>query len=259
MKYNVFILLLIGFGCSSRNQNPPCPEISADTISGSIISPCEHLDWRTDTIFKSTETDFLYGRLLGAGGGFSQKMRLESGYLAIIVDNYTNTDKMIVALFQTDSLGEWRQTYCGLMEGAMNFKTNLCDLNFDGHKDLLIDCNSGGTFGSLAVGFLFDPQNRTFQRYTALHLENMTVDAKNKQLRSRHYTSRYLVPTKWLYGWEGDSLVLLEEALYHADVDATIRLKKRQKNGTLKVEIIEGKMEPLWKYFIDHCVWTGDF
>lgn len=147
------------------------------------------------------------------------------------------------------------------MEGGVAYQFITPDANFDGHKDLLIDVTSGGTFGHFTVGFLYDPQRQTFRRDTALDLSNLTIDVQNRQLRSRHYSSMYGGNVKSLYGWQGDALVLLEEAVYHADTEtsAIIWQRKRQKDGTMKQDSIIGKMDPLWDIFVRKCVWKGDW
>jgi len=178
--------------------------------------------------------------------------------LGIIAD--VDTVQSTIAVFQTDSLRHWIQVYCGPLEEAISYDVKMPDLNFDGHKDLLIDANSGGNFGKSSIGFSFDPRSQTFQRDTFLDLENMTIDTKNKCLRSRHYSSIYGGNCKWLYGWKADFLVLFGAAVYHADVDsASIQLKKRQPDGSKKATSIQGKKDPVWKIFLEQCLWKGDF
>lgn len=101
--------------------------------------------------------------------------------MGIIASSGKGLDGLALALYQTDSLGRWKQTYCGEIDGAMDYKTSMIDLNFDGHKDFLIDATSGGNFGNFAVGFLYKPQSQTFHRDTALNLSNLTIDTKNKR------------------------------------------------------------------------------
>ena len=92
--------------------------------------------------------------------------------MGIIAD--VDTVQSTIAVFQTDSLRHWIQVYCGPLEEAISYDVKMPDLNFDGHKDLLIDAHSGGNFGKSSICFLFHPQSQTFQRNMALDLENMS-------------------------------------------------------------------------------------
>jgi hypothetical protein len=256
---STFPLFLIFFGISCNTPSPPIavPQ-SVQTPFNATKRPCELPNWASeDTLFRSPAASFFYN--LVPHVGFTQKIQFDRGFLGIIAKSYEGLDGLALGLFQTDSLAQWKQVYCGSMGGAISYKTSMPDLNFDGHKDLLIDATSGGTFGNFAIGFLYRPKHQIFQRDTALNLANLSIDAKNKSLRSRYYGSRYGANIKRLYAWEGDTLVLREEALFHADVDATIWFKRRNVNGTLQQDSMVGKMEPLWKFFIEECVWKGDF
>lgn len=260
--FSCFGFLLFGYACTPPGQPESFTQkqqVSVDTIQR---LPCEDPKWASgDTLFRSREPSFFHWRIPGlADMGFSQKIKLKNRFLGIIVDSNEDLDGMALALFQTDTLDQWVQTYCGEIEGAMNYNTSLIDLNFDGYKDLLIDGDYGGIRGNrFFIGFLFVPQSQIFRRHKALNLENLTIDLKNKELRSRHYGSPYGSNSKSLYAWEGDSLVLIQEAVYHADVDAIIWLKEMQKDGTIKHDTITGKMDPLWEFFLEKCVWKRDF
>jgi hypothetical protein len=257
MKYlfPYLVCLLLTCACSSPSQPQPVQTVTEQPGPAPAL-PCDDAfnQFLEDTLFTSTALEFEF--LHEAGTFLVKKMKLPKGYFGI-----TANPGFFMATYQTDSTGNWQRTFCGDMEGGVNYKFIMPDANFDGYKDLLIDVTSGGTFGNFTVGFLYDPQRQTFRRDTVLDLSNLTIDAKNKRLRSRHYSSVYGGNCKWLYGWENDSLVLLEEAVYHADteVKAIIWQKKRQKDGTMKQDSITGKMDPLWEIFEKKCVWKGDF
>ncbi|HRI60977.1 MAG TPA: hypothetical protein PK228_14665 [Saprospiraceae bacterium] len=250
----IFSLLLLGLGCTSPSQ----PQLTQPTVEQPQVtstSPCDgdFIHFLEDTLFTSPKSEFEF--LSEAGTFFIKKLKLPKGYFGI-----TANPGFFIATYQTDSVGNWQRTFCGDFDGGVNYKFITSDANFDGHNDLLVDVASGGTFGHFTVGFLYDPQRQIFRRDTALDLSNLTIDVKNKQLRSRHYSSIYGGNCKWLYAWEGDSLVLLEEAVYHAEVDsATISIQKRQKDGRMIHSSLEGKIEPLWEVFVQKCVWRGDW
>lgn len=258
MRIEWATLLLFWFcNCGQPIQPavPPPPALQ----DRAPVFPCNNPDWASDdTLFRSKAPVFFFENLSGASMGFSQKIKLADGYLGIVAHNMT--DDEAIALYQTNAAGTWNMMYCGPLYPASNYKTSMPDLNFDGYDDILVDADDGGIHGNhVFMGFLYEPQDNTFRRDTALDLENLSIDVRSRQLRSRHYGSRYGACIKSLYGWEGDLLILLEEAVYHADVDAIIRLKKRQADGTVTQDSIKGKMKPLWDFFVGKCVWEGDF
>ena len=255
----LFFCLLWGYGCTSPSQ-PQISSVSSEPVTAMQKLPCEDPDWgRDDTIFRSPEPAFIYLPSLPEFG-FSQKIKLKNGFLGIIAHSGQDEDEQAIAVYQTDSLGQWRQIHCGPLEGAIYYDTKRPDLNFDGYKDLLIVGNDGGIrYNHFSVAFLYDARRQTFRRDTTLDLPNLTIDTRHKQLRARHYGSRYGACIKWLYGWEGDSLVLLAEAIYHTDLEATIRLQERQKDGSTKYDTLRGKPEPLWEFFKRQAVWKGNW
>ena len=258
----LLFLLLLSLGCNSQSQPVATSQQQIEVVDTIPKLSCEDPNWALDdTLFRTQETEFFFELLPGASMGFPQKIKLKDGFLGIVAQNWAS--EQAIALYQTDLVNKWNLIYCGPLEGASTYKTSTPDLNFDGHKDLLIDGTDGGVHGNhFFVLFLFDPENKTFRLCDTPRLENLTIDSKNKQLRARHYGSIYGSNCKSLYDWKGDSLVLLEEAdyqAYHPEVDAIIRLKKRQKDGSIKQDSIMGKMDPLWEFFKGKCVWKGDF
>ena len=238
-KPSILLFGLIAIACNAPSRPEQVSNAAIPTVSTAL---CDGMDWSSDTLFTSPEQSFIYEPLRGAGGGFSQKIAWRNGFIEIIAA--ADSPQGTLALFQTDALLRWTQVYCRPLEDAMSYDTHMPDLNFDGHKDLLIDAHSGGNFGKSSICFLFHPQSQTFQRNMALDLENMSIDTRTKRLRSRHYSSIYGGNCKWLYGWKADFLVLFGAAVYHAEVDsATITLKTRQKNGSLKPTFFEGEKD----------------
>ena len=260
MIYRFLVLLLLaGPGCA-----PPVPSASVPTAPAADTTvtelPCEDPGWAAgDTLFRSPEPSFFY--TIVPEIGFTRKIALPEGSLGVIASREDAGDELALGLYLTDSAGEWRQIYCGSLDAAFGYQVTMPDLNFDGDPDILIDGNTGGNYGHFTVGFVYHPRQKTFRRDTALDLSNLNIDTKNKRLRSRHYGSVYGACIKSLYGWENNTLVLLEEAVFHADTEesAIIRLKKRQKDGAMQQDSITGELDPLWEIFDRRCAWKGDW
>ncbi|MBP6826802.1 MAG: hypothetical protein KA165_09635 [Saprospiraceae bacterium] len=256
MKISLYsFLLLICNACTGPNQ-PKVAQPESKPVDTIRKLPCDYPEWRTDdTLFRSAESSFFYSHIPHLG--FSQKIKLQQGFLGIIAQSWA--DAQALALYQTDTSGHWTQVYCGPLDGGMSYETKMPDLNFDGYPDLLIDGDYGGIYGNhFSVGFLYDSQQKVFRHYDALDFENLAIDLKNNQLRGEHYGSYYGTHIKRLHGWEGDSLVLLKEAVYHADYKtAIIWIKERQKGGALKQDSIQGESDRLWGIFKKRLLWKG--
>lgn len=233
----------------SEAKSNPCfvDSIAPDPCNDYVIRFYE------DTLFQTPAASMAY---LPDPNSLIQKLPFGNGFVGVIV-GYHYDD--FIATYRCDSNGRWQREFCGKGVGGEDFVVTMPDLNFDGHPDLLIDGNYGGIRGNhFAICFLFDPRHKTFQRFPALDLENLAMDEYKRQFRSVHYGSKYGACIKQLYAWQQDSIVLLEEALYHADSDsAYIAFKSRQADGVIQSNTIRGLTEPLWHFFVDFALWEG--
>lgn len=92
----------------------------------------------------------------------------------------------------------------------------LTDINFDGHKDVLVahdQCGLGST-NILSTVFLYDKEAKTLKRTPYLDLNNLVVDYKGKLLRTHSYRGPCWVKDKKIYKFSGDSIELIAEAVY---------------------------------------------
>lgn len=261
MKLELSLCALV-FGVVLTPQStlwPLHPTLDANVavyLSDSILpNPCNDyvIRFHEDTLFRTPEVSLTF---LPDPNSLIWKVPFEHGALGVIIGYHYDH---FVALYRSDSIGVWKQSFCGEGVGGEDFLVTMPDLNFDGHPDLLIDGDNGGIYGNhFAICFLYDSVGSAFQRYPALDLENLTLDEYTRQIRSVHYGSKYGACIKQLYTWQQDSIVLLEEALYHADADsAYIAFKSRLEDGTIQYHKKRGLTEPLWHFFVDFALWEG--
>jgi len=241
---------------TTMQPKPISEAISKACFSDSIPSdPCNDyvIRFYEDTLFRTPAASMTY---LPDPNSLVCKLPFETGFVGIIVGYH---DDDFIATYRCDSTGYWQREFCGKGVGGEDIIVTMPDLNFDGYSDLLIDGDYGGIRGNhFAICFLFDQHSKTFHRYPALDLENFAMDEYTHQFRSVHYGSKYGACIKQVYAWQQDSIVLLEEALYHADADsAYIAFKNRQADGTMQHNEMRGLMEPLWHFFVDFAVWEG--
>jgi hypothetical protein len=240
----------------SGRENPnSIARSQADTIlSEAPCMPETGISFLEDRLFNSPLAEFEY---ISPGGNYVSKLRAGQGAFGVLIN-----PGIFLAAYAADSAGTWRRTYCtvGYPDLPNHIKSRRPDINFDGHSDLVIDHSFGGYGNDLPLVFLFDSLRQTFGRDTALELENLSIDRKKKQLRSRHYSSVCGASYKLLYGWQNDSLILLGEAVLQgclgaANDESRVEWFERL-DGRVVRDSLYGKKEVAAEKF-DRLLWRG--
>lgn len=90
----------------------------------------------------------------------------------------------------------------------------LMDVNFDGHSDVVFSDTQGAWGNSFSTTFLYDLEHNTLKREPLFDLRNLSLDKKNKLLRTHSYRGMCWTRDKALYKVVDDSVELLASAEY---------------------------------------------
>lgn len=236
------------------DHTKPLSNISAESkLVQDSLSPCP----ANDLLDIDSGFDSFTERSMRSGLYFITKMRVaeKEFYIEAQPGEY-------IAIYATDSTQLFRRQICSPLDGGINFKITRPDLNFDGQQDVLLSGKDGGIAGnSFSIGFLYNLLQQTFQQNPQINLENLTVDADHKWLRSRHYASVYSGNWKKIYGWQGDSLVLMGQAVIQTTNDEKTKVRwEVLRNGAFKADSLTREdPDRAWYFFKNELLWKGDW
>ncbi len=157
---------------------------------------------------------------------------------------YKYIDTAYIRIFYSDDAGM----------NPLNVKVKFMDINFDGYNDVLI-CDRQGVWGNeFSTTFLYNKASQTFNRTSFLDLRNLTLDKKNKFLRTHSYRGAAWVRDKSIYRFVNDTIELTGEAWYiphesnHDDSLATLKVYLYQ-NGAAKDSTVQ-KTKNAWELYL---------
>lgn len=263
----VFLFTIVGYGCTqtnnkvieSNNINAEVDEQSIDTLNkhkhsvDMIYSGGEDFvrDMIEDTIayYKSQETFLIHER-----GGFSpltikgfvvdRQKFVAATALGQYLVLYKFIDTAYIRIFYNDNAGM----------NPLNVKVKFMDINFDGYNDILIADTQGVWGNEFSTTFLYDKESQTFKRAPFLDLRNLTLDKKNKFLRTHSYRGSAWARDKSIYRFVNDTVELTGEAWYiphesnHDDSLATLKVYLYQ-NGVAKDSTVQ-KAKNAWELYL---------
>lgn len=259
-----FLFAIIMYGCKqtnhkaieSNNTNAEVNGKPIDTLNKYSIDMINKeddfvRDMIEDTIayYKSQETFFIHERegfapLTIKGFVVDGQKFVAATALGQYLVLYKYVDTAYTRIFYNDNAGM----------NPLDVKVKFMDINFDGYNDVLIGDRQGGWGNEFSTTFLFDKVSQTFKRTPFLDLRNLTIDKKNKLLRTHSYRGATWVRDKSVFKFINDSIEVAGEALYipnesnNDDSLATLKVYLYQ-NGVAKDSIVQ-KTKSAWKLYL---------